>query len=148
LKPTITKPNFLHLFRDYILFQAAFSAVFGFGLGTYLYFDEPEIYISLLFFGFGLIALFGLVWRSLWILRLYNIGDIIEATVVQVRFNQFNHRGMGQIKLTYEYQREQYSKAFAIVKSRTTNQLAAGAKVSLLIDPEHPKRVSLKFLFD
>jgi hypothetical protein len=96
--------------------------------------------------GLGLATAFcwiALIWR-IWMVRtIFAEGTLVNGVITNIWF----FRQRGSCKLQYNYMGTAYEIQNTLIYSKRTCKLAAGSRVTLVVDPQDPKRVFLRDLY-
>ena len=84
-----------------------------------------------------------LFWRYKWIHFLYENGREAKAIIHIVNF----YKGRGKIDYIYSYQGQKYLSENFVIKTKQTMLYKIGNEVDVLINPNNPKRATIKNLY-
>lgn len=129
---------------DYTAFLAFLFPVIFWGLYLFFTFSSMDAAgfadISIAVTAAGLLIL---LWRY-WLLRsVFHDGVEVPGVVSDIYF----FRGRGRVSYIYTYQGQKYISGNAINKTKRTRSLVQGEQVTLVIDPNNPKRAFIRDLY-
>jgi len=84
-----------------------------------------------------------LVWRVKRIGTIFEQGFEVQGTITRVWF----YRGRGTIRYEYTLQGQAYKSGNTVNRTRQTREIAVGQPVTLIVDPDHPKRALIRDLY-
>jgi hypothetical protein len=96
--------------------------------------------------GLGLVTAYCwivLAWRMWMIHSIFAEGILVNGVIANIWF----FRQRGRCKLQYNYMGTAYETLNTLIYNERTRRLTAGARVTLVIDPQDPKRVFLRDLY-
>ena len=130
---------------DYWAFVSVMLCLIAVGMYVYDRFFSRNLSQSFSWFSLGvlILGLFGLAWRYVSIVSLYNSGLEAKATVSEVSF----FRDRGYIKYIYPYENKKYASHMTVMKNTTTARYQVGNQIEVIVDRENPKRSMIKDLF-
>jgi hypothetical protein len=82
-------------------------------------------------------------WRVSLIHSILQDGGLVEGIITRVWFVQ----SRGQVECSYTYMRQAYQAKITLVKNERTSQMTVGEPLTLVVDPDDPKRVFVRDLF-
>jgi hypothetical protein len=83
------------------------------------------------------------LWRYWTVVSLYNYGLETPATVHEIGF----HRDRGRISYVYSFRGQKYVGGNRIMKTKRTKSYQMGDQVSILVDPNNPRRTLVRDLY-
>ena len=89
------------------------------------------------------IAVLVFLWRYRTLARVFADGIEVPATIHNAAF----FRDRGRVEYVYTFQGEKYLAGAAVHKNRRTAALRPGEQVTVLVDPDHPKRAFIGDLY-
>lgn len=104
--------------------------------------SAPTFFLTPVLVATGL-AVIVIVTRAAALYNLYAVGVETRGTVESAGF----FRDRGRIHLLYDYQGGRYLSRMLVMKTKRTTAFEAGQPVTLLVDPNHPKRAVVRDLF-
>jgi hypothetical protein len=130
---------------DYWAFVSVMLCLIAVGMYVYDRFFSRNLSQSFSWFSLGvlILGLFGLAWRYVSIVSLYNSGLEARATVSEVSF----FRDRGYIKYIYPYENKKYASHMTVMKNTTTARYQVGNEIGVIVDRENPKKSLIKDLF-
>lgn len=140
------RPSLLRLIQtDYPSFLAALFPLFGWGffLVDRLRRVDTDANFVLIMGALTLAAVLVLVWRYTSIASIYAAGQEVTATLNNAAF----FRGRGNLTYIYKFQGGKYSCTNTVMKTNRTSAYAAGDRVTVLVDPNNPRRAVIKELY-
>jgi cell division protein FtsW (lipid II flippase) len=130
---------------DYVAFLSTALCLMAIGLYVYDRFFKGNISQSFAWIALGifLLGLFGLAWRYIYIVSLFNSGLEVRATVSDAGF----FRDRGSIKYIYPYEGKRYASHMTVMKNKLTTCYQIGEEIEVIVDRENPKKTLIKDLF-
>lgn len=127
---------------DYLTFLAWISTVI---LWAGYFFTAPGTSSSLLYISVAVtvIAIPVIIWRILYILRIFKIGEGISAKILGISF----YRSRGRVDFTYIYKGSEYISNNLLLVSGRVRELTAGKEIDILLNPENPKQAVIRGIF-
>lgn len=140
------RPSLLQIFRtDYAAFMALVFPVVFWAMAIFLNYNQPPADTGLLYIGISLTAAAVplILWRIYYFLKIFDIGVEAAGVIQGVGF----YRSRGRVNYIYTYQGTRFSAGNPIIRNKRTKELAAGQEVTVLVNPNNPKRAVIKHLF-
>ena len=130
---------------DYVSFLSTALCLMAIGLYVYDRFIKGNISQSFAWITLGIfiLGLFGLAWRYISIVSLYNSGLEAKANVSEVGF----FRDRGSIKYIYSYEGQRYAGHMTVMKNKSTSCYQIGDEIVVIVDREKSKKSLIKELF-
>lgn len=130
---------------DYWAFVSVMLCFIAVGMYIYdMFFSRNPTQTFVLFsLGIFMLGLFGITWRYMSLISLFNSGQEAKATVSEVGF----FRDRGYIKYIYPYENKKYASHMTVMKNQLTTRYQVGDVVDVLVDRENPKKSMIKDLF-
>lgn len=146
--PMDKQPSLIKILTvDYLAFMAVIMPVVFWGVYLFMLFTDranpSDLVLPVIFGAVTLVALIVLAWRITLINGIFRDGFEVPATIVGIFF----YRDRGRITFTYTYQGQQLKGGNAVHKVRSTQMLAKGDEVTVLLDRSHPRRAFIRDLF-
>lgn len=133
------------LFTDSATYFALVVPFAVWAIYLYLAFTHPTANTSLLYIGIGtaLAAIPIILIRILYFYKMFRIGSETSGVVQRVFF----YRSRGRVTYDYTFQGTDYHSGSAIMKTARSGRLRPDQEVTLLVDPNQPKRAVVKELY-
>lgn len=130
---------------DYWAFVSVMLCFIAVGMYIYdMFFGRNPTQTFVLFsLGIFMLGLFGIAWRYVSLISLFNSGQEAKATVSEVGF----FRDRGYIKYIYPFENKKYAGHMTVMKNQLTTRYQVGDVVDVLVDRENPKKSMIKELF-
>ncbi|MBI9048182.1 MAG: hypothetical protein JEZ00_02085 [Anaerolineaceae bacterium] len=126
------------LLTDYICFTAwlaplVFLIAYIFTQGKIESTSGNLLYLTIGCTGVGFMLI---LWR-IWLFRdVFENGQIVEGQIAKIFF----YRSRGTVKFTYIFHDQQYTKSCVIQKFARNFSYQIGDRISVVLDPQNPKR--------
>jgi hypothetical protein len=140
------RPSLFNVVRnDYGAFMAFLFPVILWGYFIYTTFAQPPVENTLLYYGLGITAVFVpiLLWRIFFFIKIFNTGVETSAMIQEIGF----FRGRGRVNYIYTHQDTRYSSSNTIRQTSRTKDISINQEVTVLVDPNNPKRAIIKQLY-
>jgi hypothetical protein len=98
------------------------------------------LWIALAFTGVGLPAL---IWRVTLIRSVFAGGEEVPGVITHVSF----YRDRGRAEFAYQFREESLASHNPLHKTASARALVQGQQVTLVLDPQNPKRAFIRHLF-
>ncbi|MEN8242616.1 MAG: DUF3592 domain-containing protein [Chloroflexota bacterium] len=125
-------PTFLSLISPLILWIGYFLSKSGT--------DSSLLYISI---AVTVAAIPVIIWRILYFLKIFDVGEEATAEILGVRF----YRSRGRVDFNYTYKGTDYTSSNLLLASERVRNLTAGKEVTVLVNPENPKKSVIRDMF-
>ncbi len=144
-------PSFFSLIQgDYWALLAVIFPVVGWGLFIYNRFiaaGPDRVEAASFFLNMAIVATVVGIPLLVWRLRSFQAhfarGVEVTGRVIAIGFR----RDRGRVQYTYTYQGQSYQGANALHKTRKTQGIQPGDEVTLLVDPDNPKRALIRDIY-
>lgn len=124
------------LLTDYFFFTGALAMIIGVGISAYTYFTETNLLVSAIFAGTACLGLMLMIWRIIFIYKLFKIGAEVEGIISKVGY----YRGRANIRFTFTFESVEYKSYNILMRNSKTTHMPAESKIILLINPSNPKQ--------
>ncbi|WP_440946113.1 DUF3592 domain-containing protein [Methanosarcina sp. T3] len=84
-----------------------------------------------------------IVWRLKYYNKMFKGADEVTGYITAIRF----YRDRGRVRYEYTYKNEKHSAKNRILKSGRTKYYQLGDEITLMVDPENPKKAIIKDIY-
>jgi hypothetical protein len=132
------------IFVDYVLFASLVAPFALIAVAAVIYLrGDGSMTINYVFAGLALLSVILYTYRLFKLIALGKSGEEAAGYVQSVSF----YRDRGRINYSYQYNGISYSSGIPVMKSRVTKRLSDGMTVTVIVNPENPKKSIIKELY-
>lgn len=126
------------------LLAVLFPVVFWIFTAYFFYGGDASAELFLLLSaGMTVVAIPVLIWRYRMVASVFEDGMETPGTIQSIHF----FRGRGRVEYIYTFQGQKYASGNAVNRTKYTRDLSGGQSVTVVVDPENPKRAFIKEIY-
>jgi len=138
------QPKFKIILRtDYFVFSLFILFFLSIGIEIYSVFFEPMLELELAFGMMIVLSLIGVIARLFRIRRIFSEWSSAKAVITRIWF----YRGTGNISYTFIFEGQEYRSSSVYIANKLTRRLRKETEISILVNPNKPKRTLIDELY-